>query len=142
MWDRPDSVAKFKALYILAVPRTRKQNIRRQIAVIENATVIKSCRSLAAPGSNNDWPYRHSAGAFYRRLSARAGKAKAVTATARKLAVLFYNSLRHGMAYCDPGAVQYEERYRSRVIANLQRRAKAFGFVLQALPEASEMVVS
>ena len=29
-------------------------------------------------------------GAFYRRLSARVGKAKAITATARKIAVLFY----------------------------------------------------
>src|SRR5271166_669087 len=35
-------------------------------------------------------------GAFYRRLSARVGKAKAVTATARKIATLFYNALRHG----------------------------------------------
>lgn len=59
-------------------------------------------------------------GAFYRRLSARAGKAKAVTATARKLAVLFYNALRHGMAYSDLGAAQYEERYRSRVIGPRQ----------------------
>lgn len=73
-------------------------------------------------------------GAFYRRLSARAGKAKAVTATARKIAVLFYNSLRYGMKYHDPGATQYEERYRTRVISNLQRRAKAFGFILQELP--------
>ena len=38
-------------------------------------------------------------GAFYRRLSARVGKAKAITATARKIAVLFYNTLRHGMSY-------------------------------------------
>ena len=36
-------------------------------------------------------------GAFYRRLSARIGKAKAVTATARKIAVLFYNQLPHGL---------------------------------------------
>ena len=43
-------------------------------------------------------------GAFYRRLSARVGKAKAVTATARKIGVLFYNTLRHGMDYADPGA--------------------------------------
>jgi hypothetical protein len=70
-------------------------------------------------------------GAFYRRLSTRIGKAKAVTATARKIAVLFYNALRHGMDYADPGASYYEERYRKRVIDNLQRRAKAFGFVLQ-----------
>ena len=39
-------------------------------------------------------------GAFYRRLSARIGKAKAITATARKIAVLFYNTLRHGMVLC------------------------------------------
>jgi len=52
-------------------------------------------------------------GAFYRRLSARAGKSKAVTATARKIAVLFYNALRHGMDYVDPGASYYETRYRS-----------------------------
>lgn len=70
-------------------------------------------------------------GAFYRRLSARAGKAKAVTATARKIAVLFYNALRHGMDYVDPGATYYEERYRNRVLANLQRRAKSLGYVLQ-----------
>src|SRR4029077_5127319 len=38
-------------------------------------------------------------GAFYRRLSARIGKAKAITATARKIATLFYNTLRqrHGL---------------------------------------------
>lgn len=70
-------------------------------------------------------------GAFYRRLSARVGKAKAVTATARKIAVLFYNALRHGMDYADPGASFYEERYRRRVLGNLQRRAKSLGYVLQ-----------
>jgi transposase len=55
-------------------------------------------------------------GAFYRRLAARTGKAKAVTATARKLAILFYNALRFGMAYVDPGPSYYEERYRQRVL--------------------------
>ena len=70
-------------------------------------------------------------GAFYRRLAARVGKAKAITATARKMAVLFYNTLRYGMEYTDPGATYYEERYRQRVITNLRRRAKTMGFVLQ-----------
>jgi transposase len=81
-------------------------------------------------------------GAFYRRLSSRAGKAKAVTATARKIAVLFYNTLRHGMSYRDPGADQYEQQYRSRVLANLQRRAKSLGFVLQAIPGEANPAVS
>ena len=47
---------------------------------------------------------------------ARIGKAKAVTPTARKIAVLFYNAVRHGMEYVDPGASFYETRYRTRVI--------------------------
>jgi transposase len=70
-------------------------------------------------------------GAFYRRLAARVGKAKAVTATARKLAVLFYHTLRFGMAYHDPGASYYEEQYRQRVLKGLRRRAKELGYTLQ-----------
>ena len=82
-------------------------------------------------------------GAFYRRLSARVGKAKAITATARKIAVLFYNTLRHGMSYVDPGAAYYEERYKERVLSNLQRRAKSLGFVLvQPDPADGRVVVS
>ena len=75
-------------------------------------------------------------GAFYRRLAARVGKAKAVTATARKVAVLFYNTLRYGVDYSDPGAGYYEERHRARVLHNLQRRAKQLGYTLDPTPEA------
>jgi hypothetical protein len=43
-------------------------------------------------------------GAFYRRLTFRVGKAKAVTATARKLAILGSRALKGELAYGDPGA--------------------------------------
>jgi transposase len=76
-------------------------------------------------------------GAFYRRLSARIGKAKAVTATARKIAILFYNAMRFGMAYQDPGADHYEQKYRERVVKGLHRRAAEFGFTLQAVEGVS-----
>lgn len=76
-------------------------------------------------------------GAFYRRLSARVGKSKAITATARKIAVLFYNTLRHGISYADPGASYYEDRYKQRVLGNLQRRAKSLGFVLLRADECA-----
>ena len=69
-------------------------------------------------------------GAFYRRLAARVGKAKAVTATARKLAVLFYKALRFGLTYVDPGVSAYETRYRERVVQHLKRRAKSLGLTL------------
>lgn len=61
-------------------------------------------------------------GAFFRRLAARVGKANAVTATARKLAVFFYKMLRHGAAYQDPGADYYELRFRRRTLDNLRQR--------------------
>jgi hypothetical protein len=71
-------------------------------------------------------------GAFYWRLAARVGKAKAVTATARKLAVLFDNAFRYGIASQDPGAAYYEAQYRQRVLKGLRRRAKELGYELQA----------
>lgn len=70
-------------------------------------------------------------GAFYRRLAGRIGNAKAVTATARKIAVLFYNAMRYGMDYRDPGADHYEQQYRDRVIKQLHRRAAQLGYALQ-----------
>ena len=76
-------------------------------------------------------------GAFYRRLSSRIGKQKAVTATARKIAVLFYNAIRHGMTYQDQGAAAYDERHRQRVLSNLQRRAKIMGYALAPIPETA-----
>jgi transposase len=75
-------------------------------------------------------------GAFYRRLSSRIGKQKAVTATARKIAVLFYNTLRFGMTYQDPGAAAYDARHRARALANLQRRARSLGYALAPAPVA------
>jgi hypothetical protein len=38
------------------------------------------------------------------------------------------------MTYHDPEAAAYEERHRTRVLANLQRRAKTFGFELAPVP--------
>lgn len=69
-------------------------------------------------------------GAFYRRLAARIGKAKAVTATARKIAALFYNAMRFGMDYRDPGCDHYEQAYRERVVKQLHRRAAQMGYSL------------
>jgi transposase len=69
-------------------------------------------------------------GAYLRRQQARLGAPKAITATAHKLARLVYAMLTHGTAYVDAGQEYYEERYRSRVIQNLKRKAKELGFEL------------
>jgi transposase len=66
-------------------------------------------------------------GAFYRRLAARVGKAKAITATARKLAVLVYRVLSGDLVYNDPGAPAYHQRNRARELKSLRKRAKLLG---------------
>lgn len=80
-------------------------------------------------------------GAFYRRLRARLGAPKAITATAHKLARLIYRMLRFGTEYVDCGQDYYERRYQRRVVSNLVRRAQELGYKLikneDFLPAAS-----
>ncbi len=74
---------------------------------------------------------QHTAlGAFLRRLKARLGPAKAITATAHKMARQLYVMLKTKTAYAELGNKYYEERYRDRLIKNLKKRAEDFGFVL------------
>jgi transposase len=73
---------------------------------------------------------RTALGAFYRRLAFRVGKAKAVTATARKLAILVYRTLKDGLIYRDPGADAYDAQHRARVLRTLRQRVENLGFVL------------
>jgi transposase len=69
-------------------------------------------------------------GAFYRRLAARIGKPQAITATARKLAILVYRALKGEIAYHDPGTDAYEAQQRTRVLRRIRQRAATLGFEL------------
>ena len=73
---------------------------------------------------------RSALGAYYRRMKARLGPAQAVTATAHKLARLIYTMLQRGTQYVDIGQAAYERQYHKRVLKNLNRRAKEFGYIL------------
>ena len=83
-------------------------------------------------------------GAFYRRLAFRVGKAKAITATARKLAILVYHTLKDGLVYRDPGAAAYDAQHRTHVLRRLRQRAANLGFGLVNLTtgEVTEGTVS
>lgn len=77
-------------------------------------------------------------GAYLRRQRSRLGAPKAITATAHKLARLIYSMLKHGAEFVDAGQEQYEERYRSRVIQNLKRKAQEFGYQLVSMEPESQ----
>jgi transposase len=69
-------------------------------------------------------------GAFYRRLKARIGAPKALTATARKLAVIFYRMVTRREPYREAGEVAYTQQQKDRFLKRLKRHAKQLGYVL------------
>jgi len=72
-------------------------------------------------------------GAYLRRMKARLGPAKAITATARKLAVLIYRLLKYGQNYVDLGQENYELRYRLQRQKSLAKQAQSLGYKLVPL---------
>jgi transposase len=74
-----------------------------------------------------------SLGAYYRRLAARVGVGKAITATAHKLARLIFAMLTKGGEYMERSQEHYENQMRKRTVDYLKRKAAAFGFVMQPI---------
>jgi transposase len=78
-------------------------------------------------------------GAFYRRIRSRLGPPKAITATAHKIARIFYLLWKTGQDYVDPGVDAYEQKYQDRALKNLKQRAKQMGFELVPQPELPQV---
>lgn len=58
---------------------------------------------------------------FYRRMAAKHGKGTAITATARKIAIIVYNMLTKGEAYQPQQLAEYQEKVRVQKIKQMQR---------------------
>src|SRR5262249_12655978 len=61
-------------------------------------------------------------GAFLRRIAARRGMPKAITATAYKLARIVYAMLKHGTAYAKQSMDEYEAAYKQRQLRLLVKK--------------------
>jgi transposase len=94
-----------------------------------NAQRAATALRLAARSLSNS---KSALGAFYRRLRARIGAPKAITATAYKIAKLFYLMLKTKRPYEDVGQAAYDERFRARRVRSLHRMAAELGFELVA----------
>jgi transposase len=96
--------------------RTRRIKNRAALALRMAATTLE--RSKSALGAN------------FRRLKAKLGAPKAITAMAHKLARLIYDMLRYGKAYLDIGMQRYEEKFRQQRTKWLNKQALALGLRL------------
>ena len=74
-------------------------------------------------------------GAFLRRKKAQLGAPEAITATAHKIARIFYCMLKEKTPYQDLGADYYEQKFQDRVLKKITLRAKSLGFALVKMTE-------
>jgi len=78
-------------------------------------------------------------GDHFRRMRARLGAPKAITATAHKLARIIYHLLKTGAPYDDTVFARNEVLYQQRHAAHLRKQARELGFTLVPLPAQGEV---
>lgn len=74
-------------------------------------------------------------GAFYRRLKARIGPQQALTATAHKIARIYYAICKNRQPFEHVTAETYQQQFHERELKYLRRKAAKLGFVLAPKPD-------
>ena len=74
-------------------------------------------------------------GAFFRRMKSRTDASRAITATAHKIARIYYLMLTRGTAYVEAGQQAYEQQFKERRIRAIKKQARCLGY--QLVPCAS-----
>jgi transposase len=119
---------KHFASWLALCPENRESAGRRKSGRSRpSANRAAAALRMAAQGLHHS---KTALGAYLRRMKASLGAPKAITATARKLALMIYRALKHGMHYVDPGQDWYEDQYRDRVLKTLTRKAQQLGYQL------------
>jgi transposase len=92
---------------------------------------LRSAFKQAAIGlaKTKDNPLSH----FYRRMASRNGKGTAITATARKLAIIVYNMIEKKQSYCPEPLADYEQKVRTQKIKHIQRTIEKLEIKAQEL---------
>src|SRR5580704_3116961 len=98
-----------------------KRRIRR------GANRVSRALRMAAQGCHHA---KNALGAFYRRIQSRAGGAKAIVATARKIAERVYRLLKYGQEYVRQSQETYEQAYQQRLVKSLAAKAAHLGYKL------------
>lgn len=69
-------------------------------------------------------------GAYYRKMKSKKGAPKAITATARKLAVIVYNMITKQEEFHELGQDYYDQKRSEQFFKYINRKAKSFGYSL------------
>lgn len=105
--------------------QTGKSNKKRKVK--KNSTAGQIFRQAALSIANGKYS---ALSAFYKRIKAKKGFKVALKATARKIAVLYYNLMTKGHDFVEQGIIKYQQRFKEQQLARLHKQAKSFGFQL------------
>lgn len=93
--------------------------------------VVKNRAAMALRIAAQSLHRSHSSlGQYYRRMRAKLGTPKAITAVAHKLARIIYHLLTTGKPYDESICAQHDLQYHQRFEARLRKQASALGFDL------------
>lgn len=92
-------------------------------------TANKAAQALRL-AANALYRSKTSLGAYFRRMRARLGTPKALTATAHKISIILYSMIKHKANFKESGQDIYEQRYRERTIAKIKNKASELGYSL------------
>jgi transposase len=94
----------------------------------------KPCANRAAQAfrlaANTLYRSKTALGAYFRRMRARLGAPKAITAAAHKLAKILYIMLKERKSFNEIGQQAYEDAYKMKQVSSLAKRAKDLGYTL------------
>jgi transposase len=68
------------------------------------------------------WHSKSPLGEYYRRIKSKAGPGKAVVATARKLAIIYYKMVSKQEAYNPKAIEDYQRKYKEKKISQLEKK--------------------
>ena len=83
------------------------------------------------------WNSQSFLGVYFRKMRARLGPAKAITATAHKLARIIYHLVKTGTQFDESVFAQQKELHRKRLERRLRIQAKTLGFQLVPSPQSA-----
>jgi transposase len=121
--------AKHFASYLGLAPNNKISGgkvLRRKTAKVVNAA--SNAFRMAAQSVHAN---KSSLGAFYRRIRAKHGSPVAITATANKIARIFYTILRTKTPYAREESDSYNESFKKLQLKHLTRQAAKLGLTLQ-----------
>lgn len=140
-WDMsPWKTEKHFASWLRLCPKNEKSAgkvLRRSAGKTHNPTTL--ALKQAAQSLHRSQSYL---GAYFRKMKALHGPAKAITAVAHKIARIIYKMLKEQKEYTDLGADYFIQKHKERALKNLSMRANALGFYLIAPEDYKRLVKS